>query len=140
MKKILVVGALIGFAMSTLPPAFAIKPLSDQFKKNYAGDDADEAFKALVDEAKCNVCHVKGEKQKEVRNPFGEALQAALKEDDFPLAEFKKDQAKYADRLKDLFKKVEEKESGDPEHKTFGKRMEAKLLPGGDKEGKGLAK
>lgn len=140
MKKILFVVACVGFSMSTANSAFAIKQLNDQFKKVYAGDKADEGFKALVAEAKCNVCHVDKENKKQVHNPFGEALRAALKEDEFPLPEFKKDQEKFADRLKDIFKKIEEKESGDAEHKTFGKRIEANLLPGGDKDGKGLGK
>ena len=140
MKKVLLFVAVAGCAISTVSPAFAIKQLNDQFKAIYAGDDADPAFKELVTEAKCNVCHVEKENKKKVRNPFGEALHEALEKDEFPLAEFKKDQEKFADRLKDILKKIEEKESGDPDHKTFGKRMEAKLLPGGDKDGKGLGK
>ena len=137
MKKFLTLVLIAGFAFGMSTPAMAIKQLNDKFKEFYAGDEADEKFKELVAEAKCNVCHVDKEK-KTVRNPFGENLHEVLEEDKFPLADFKKDPDKFADRLKDLFKKVEKLESGDPEHKTFGSRIEAKLLPGGDVKGKGL--
>ncbi len=138
MKKILFVLALFGFAVSTASPAFAIKQLNDQFKAVYAGEDADEGFKELVAEAKCNVCHVEKENKKKVRNPYGTALHEALEKDEFPLDEFKKDQEKYAERLKDIFKKLEAEKSGYEDEKlsTFGKRIEAKKLPGGNKEGK----
>lgn len=139
MKKYLIALTLVGFAFTMVPPqAMANKQFSDQFKKIYAGDDADEAFKELVAEAKCNVCHVDKEDKKKIRNPFGKALHELLEKDNFPTAEFKKEPEKFADRLKDLLKKVEEQEISDPEHKTFGARIEAKLLPGGDILGKGL--
>lgn len=140
MKKLLIVLTIAGLSFNLTSPALAIKQLNDQFKAIYAGDDADERFKELVSEAKCNVCHVDKEDKKKVRNPFGEALHEALEKDEFPLAEFKKEPEKFADRLKDIFKKVEEEKSGDEEHKTFGSRIEAKLLPGGDAKGMGLGK
>ena len=116
--------------------AYAIKPFQEQFLKIYAGEEASEEFKALVDEAKCNICHIVKEDKKKVRNVFGKALQQLLEKDEFPIAEFKKDQEKYAERLKELFKKTEGEKSGDDKHKTFGDRMKANLLPGGDKDGK----
>ena len=142
MKKFLAVAVVAGFAISLASPAFAIKQLQDQFRATYAGEKADEGFKALVTEAKCNVCHVEKEDKKKVRNPFGAALHEALEKDEFPLKDFKKDpkNEKLVERLNDLFKKVSEEKSGDEEHKTFADRMEAKLLPGGDKDGKGLGK
>jgi hypothetical protein len=138
MKRFLTVALIAGFAFGMTTPAWAIKQLNDKFKEFYAGDKGDEKFKELVAEAKCNVCHVEKENKKSVRNPYGEALHDVLEDDKFPLAEFKKDPDKFTDRLNALFKKVEEKESGDAEHKTFGNRIEANLLPGGDAQGKGL--
>ncbi len=138
MKKFLTVAMVAGLAMSLASPAFAIKQFNDAFKEIYAGDKADEAFKTLVTEAKCNVCHVDGGDKKKVRNPYGTALHEALEKDNFPVKDFKKEPEKFAERLKDIFKKVSEEKSGDEEHKTFAARMEAKLLPGGDKDGKGL--
>ena len=128
---------IASFALGSTTPAWAIKQFNDKFKEFYAGDKADEKFKELVAEAKCNVCHVAKEK-KTVRNPFGETFHEILEEDKFPVMDFKKDPDKFTDRLKELFKKAEKAESGDAEHKTFGSRMEAKLLPGGDVDGKGL--
>lgn len=135
MKKILIALAIASFAVSSATPAFAIKQLQDQFKANYAGDKADEGFKKLVAEAKCNVCHTKKEKSKKVRNAYGKALHEMLEKDEFPVKDFKKDPEKYAERLKDIFKKLESEESGDKEHKTFADRMKANLLPGGDVDG-----
>ena len=136
MKNFAIALAVVCCTMFVAAPAFAIKQLNDQFKKVYAGDKANEDFKALVSEAKCNVCHVAKENKKKVRNPYGKALHEALEEAEFPLADFKKDQDKYADQLKKIFEKVAEEESGDDEHKTFAARMKANLLPGGDKDGK----
>jgi len=132
-----VVCIAVGLSLTGLSSAaFAIKPFQEHFAKIYAGDDANEEFKALVDEAKCNVCHIAKEDKKKVRNVYGKALQELLEKDEFPIAEFKKDQEKYAERLKELFKKSEGEKSGDEKHKTFGDRMKANLLPGGDKDGK----
>lgn len=117
-------------------PAWAIKPFQDHFTKIYAGDDANEEFKALVNEAKCNICHVQKEDKKKVRNIYGKTLQEWLEKEEFPIADFKKDQEKYAEQLKKIFSALETEESGDQQHKTFGDRMKANLLPGGDKDGK----
>lgn len=135
MKNVVFGLAVAGFALMSASPAFAIKQLNDQFKAVYAGDDANEEFVELVKDGKCYVCHVKGEK-KTVRNTYGKALHEAIEKDEFPVKEFKADPEKYAERLKDIFKKIEEEKSGDEEHKTFADRMKANLLPGGDKEGK----
>lgn len=142
MKRFLVVAIVAGFAISLASPAFAIKQFQDQFRAIYAGEKADEAFVALVEEAKCNVCHVEKENKKKVRNPYGSALHEAIEKDEFPVGDFKKDpkNEKLVERLTDIFKKIAEEKSGDEEHKTFTARMEAKLLPGGDKDGKGLGK
>ncbi|MFO1066830.1 MAG: hypothetical protein U0892_23470 [Pirellulales bacterium] len=94
-------------------------------------------FKKLVtEEAKCNVCHIQGENKKK-RNPYGEAVHKAIEEAKFPVKDFGKEPAKYADQVKDLFKKVGEKKA-EKADKTFAERIKAGQLPGGDKEGKGL--
>jgi hypothetical protein len=136
MKKFLFAVAVAGFLLSTVTPAFAIKQFNDQFKTLYAGDKATEEFKKLVADAKCNVCHVAKENKKKVRNPYGAALHEAVEKDEFPVAEFKKDPEKFAERLTAIFKKIEEEKSGYEDHKTFSARMKANLLPGGNIEGK----
>lgn len=128
---------LVSFvAMGVAQPVWAIKPFQDRFKAVYADGKADKEFVALVEEAKCNICHVEKEDKKKVRNPYGKAVHDALEKDKFPIAEFKKDPTKYADRLNEILKKVEGEKSADEKNKTFGDRIKANLLPGGDKDGK----
>lgn len=136
MKKICFVLILAGFALSTVSPVFAFKQLKDAFAENYAGEDANAEFKKLVEEAKCNVCHVNKENKKKVRNPYGTAIHEALEKAEFPVKEFKKEPEKFADEIKKIFKSVEPGESGDEKHKTFADRMKANLLPGGNVDGK----
>ena len=139
MKNVAIAITILGLAVTSASPAFAIKQLNDQFKKVYAGDDANAEFKDLVTAAKCNVCHI-SKTSKKKRNVYGKALHEALevaeKAGEFDLKEFKKDQDKYAKKLKEIFGAVAKAESGDSEHKTFADRMKANLLPGGDKDGK----
>ena len=135
MRKLMCWCVMSTIAVVMVQPAWAIKPLQDQFRAVYADDKADKDFKKLVEEAKCNVCHIEGEK-KTMRNAYGQALHDLLEKDDFPMADFKKDPKKYADRVAELFKKAEGEKSNDETHKTFGDRIKAKLLPGGDKNGK----
>lgn len=136
MKKICFVLILAGFALSTVSPVFANKQIKEAFAENYAGEEANADFKKLVGEAKCYICHVKGEDKKKVRNQYGTALHEALEKAEFPVKEFKKEPKKFAAQIKEIFKSVEPRESGDEKHKTFADRMKANLLPGGNVEGK----
>ncbi len=136
MKKICSVLILAGFALSTVSPVFANKQIKEAFAENYVGESANADFKKLVEEAKCYTCHVKGEDKKKVHNPYGTAVHEAMEKAEFPVKEFKKDPKKFADQIKEIFKSVEPKESGDEQHKTFADRMKANLLPGGNVEGK----
>jgi hypothetical protein len=124
------------FAVSVASPALAVSKFKTQFGKVYAGDEANEEFKALVKKASCNVCHVKGEKKKEVRNPYGQALHKAIEEAEFPVKDFEKDPEKYEKQLVAIFEKVAQEKTGDEKFKTFADRMKANLLPGGNVEGK----
>ncbi|MCA9132126.1 MAG: hypothetical protein KDA45_03195 [Planctomycetales bacterium] len=136
MKKFLLVAIVAGFFAASATPVFAIKQFNDAFKKQYAGEKANEEFVKLVGEAKCNVCHVNKENKKKVRNPYGTALHDALEKDQFPVKDFKKDPEKFAERLQVLFQKLEGEKCGVEEGKTFADRMKANLLPGGNVEGK----
>ncbi|MCC6510394.1 MAG: hypothetical protein IT423_14930 [Pirellulaceae bacterium] len=141
MKKSFVMLVVVGLVSSLSMPAFAIKQLNDKFVEIYASADSKDAsdeFKTLVKDAKCNVCHIQGENKKK-RNPFGESLHKAIEEAKFDVKAFGKEPAKYADEVKAMFKKVTEQKAGATD-KTFAARMKAGELPGGDKEGKGLAK
>lgn len=136
MKKFCFALIVASFALSTASPAFAFKQLKEAFEAQYAGEGANAEFKALVDEAKCNVCHVNKENKKKVRNPYGTALHEALEKAEFPLKEFKKEPEKFAEQVKKIFESVEGLESGDEQHKAFADRMKANLLPGGNVDGK----
>ena len=136
MKNFLMVALVLAISTSAASPAFAIKQLADQFKKLYLTDKATPEFKAVIEDAKCNVCHVEKENKKKVRNYYGNAVHEALEKDKFPLAELKKSPEKLAERLNDIFKKLEEEKSGDAEKRTYSARMKANLSPGGDKDGK----
>lgn len=139
MKKTFAMLVMLGLVSGLSMPAFAIKQLNDKFVEIYAGTDSKDAsdeFKALVKEAKCNVCHIQGENKKK-RNPYGAAMHEALEEAKIPVKDFGKHPEKYSDQVKEIFKKVAEKKAGSTD-KTFAERIKAGQLPGGDKEGKGL--
>ncbi|HBE66639.1 MAG TPA: hypothetical protein DDW52_00690 [Planctomycetaceae bacterium] len=135
LKKVACGAVAMIIVANTVAPAMAVSKLKKAFATKYAPDDADEDFKGLVKKAGCYACHVKGEKKK-VRNDYGKALEKAFEKNEFPLKDWEKDQEKYADKLEEIFKKVEGEKSGFEKHKTFGDRIKANLLPGGDVEGK----
>lgn len=135
LKKVVCSTVAMVIVANTVAPVLAVSKLKKAFATKYAGDEADDDFKKLVKKAGCYACHVKGEK-KDVRNDYGKALAKAFEKNEFPLKDWEKDQEKYADKLEEIFKKVEGEKSGFEDHKTFGDRIKANLLPGGDVEGK----
>ncbi len=116
-----------------VPPAFAIKQFGDQFKETYTKDNQNKDFVKLVEEAKCNVCHIEGENKKK-RNEYGDAVSELLKKKDFPPDRFKKEPEKCKEEIEAAFKKVEEMKAKD--EKTFGAKIKEGKLPGGDVKGK----
>ena len=134
MKMLFFVCAIVLMTTVSLRPAFATKEFGEHFKKFYVDDSKNEEFKKLVAEAKCNVCHIDGENKKK-HNPFGETLKAGglLKK---TYAEMiKKEPDKARKEIEEILKKSEEKKAPGKD-KTFGERIEAGLLPGGDAKGK----
>lgn len=137
MKKSIVVLVMVGLLGSMSLPAFAIKPLNDKMLEIYKdSEDVPAAGKEALKDAKCMVCHLPGPDKKK-RNAYGIALAKELKESKFDLKAFKDEPNKYTDKLKEIFKKVGEEKAGKTD-KTFAARMKEGMLPGGDKEGKGL--
>ena len=116
-----------------VPPAFAIKQFGDQFKETYTKDNQNKEFVKLVEEAKCNVCHIEGENKKK-RNEYGNAVSELLKKKDFPPDRFKKEPEKCKEEIEAAFKKVEEMKAKD--EVTFGAKIKDGKLPGGDVKGK----
>ncbi len=134
MKRLFFVCAIALMATVSSRTAFATKEFGEHFGKYYVADSKSEDFKKLVAEAKCNVCHIEGENKKK-HNPYGETLKAAglLKK---TFAEMiKKEPDKARKEIEEILKKTEEKKASGKD-KTFGERIKAGLLPGGDAKGK----
>ncbi len=135
MKKLLIYAAVGLTAGLVSPSAFAIKEFSETWTKVYVDTSDKEDFIKLASEAKCNVCHIDGENKKK-HNPYGEALEdAGLLKKTFPAKRFKEEPDKVRKEVEEIFKKVKDKKA-EGQDKTFGERMEAGLLPGGDVKGK----
>jgi hypothetical protein len=128
MKKLLslmAVAIALGFVSSDR--AEAIPLFSMKFQEKYAGDGANPEFAKLVKEtAKCNVCHVMGEK-KEVRNAYGESLHKAGLEKAFK-DKIKEDEAGTTKIIMETFQKVEAEKSA--AGATYGELIKSGKLPG----------
>lgn len=96
-------------------PAFAVKQFYDEFKEVYVNEGGLDA--SMVAKAKCNICHVKGEKKK-VKNDYGKLL------DD--LLDRKKD-AKNPEKIREALEQVAAMKS--PSGKTWGEMIKEGKLP-----------
>jgi len=98
------------------------------YKKVLDAESKDKKIAPVVEELKCNFCHVKGE-AKEVRNTYGAALvKAGVTEEKY--ADLKADKEKLAASVKAAMKKAAEEKSATGE--PFGKLIEAGKAPGTD--------
>ncbi|XZE33956.1 3-keto-disaccharide hydrolase [Pirellulaceae bacterium SH501] len=134
MRKLIVGCALVLGAAFSPQPAFAIKEFGEAFGKKYVEASKNEDFKKLAAEAKCNVCHIDGENKKK-RNPYGEALHDAGFDKDTLKPLLKSDPEKAKKEMEAMFAKVEELKAKGSD-KTFGAKINAGELPGGDVKGK----
>ncbi|QDV67301.1 hypothetical protein Poly24_09940 [Rosistilla carotiformis] len=130
---------LLTIAMTvTASQAMAIGELKKEWSTKYAGDDSGD-FKTVARKAGCNVCHVKGVKDKksaEGRNEYGTAMAAFLKGKDIKIddlkAQYKDDSTKDAavKTMMSMFETVNAEKSKDGE--TFGAKISAGKLPATD--------
>lgn len=135
MKKFVIYAAVGLTAAVASPNAFAIKEFGETWAKVYVEKSENEGFKKLAAEAKCNVCHIDGENKKK-HNPYGDALEhEGLLKKAFPPKRFKEQPEEVLKEIEAIFKKIEEKKA-EGQDKTYGERMKAGLLPGGDAKGK----
>ncbi|MCH2131309.1 MAG: hypothetical protein MK179_19370 [Pirellulaceae bacterium] len=117
-------------------PVLAIPPLVDEFKAKYVAaepaTDTEKAFAEAANAAKCNICHVDGEK-KSVRNRFGEAL-AELIDKDKIKAGLQNDADAAKKELSEVFDKIAAmKFAADQENSpTFAQVIALGKLPGSD--------
>lgn len=102
-------------------PASAYTEFRKEFIAKYVKKDSsdakDKAFAEACDKAKCNICH-EG-KTKKSRNPYGQALDKLLSEDD------KEDAAK----IKQSLEKVAAMKAKKDAKATFGELLKAGKLP-----------
>ena len=96
------------------------------YKKVLDSQAKDTKLAPVVEELKCNFCHVK-DKEKKVRNTYGQALmKCGLTEEKF--SELKADKEKLAEHVKAAMKKADaEKAAGG---QTFGDLIKAGKAPG----------
>lgn len=135
MKKFLVCALVVGISSSfSSRPAFATKPYGEAWTAFYVTDSKNAEFKKLAEEAKCNACHVDKEDKKKVRNPYGVEAQKLINKTTFPVAKFKSEPDKVKAEIEAAFKKLEEVKAKDGQ--TFGEKIKAGKLPGGDVSGK----
>ena len=96
------------------------------YKKVLDTVSKDTKVASVVEELKCNVCHVDKE-EKKVRNDYGQALiKCGLTEEKYK--ELKADKEKLADFVKEIMKKVEAEKSASGA--TFGELIKAGKAPG----------
>lgn len=134
MRKYLAALVMAAVAVGSMnPSAFAIKEFNDAWSELYTKSDENPELKKRAAEAKCNVCHIQGENKKK-HNPYGDEVHKLLEKKNFPKERFKKEPEKVKEEIEAAYKKIEEIKAKDG--KTYGEKMKAGELPGGDKDGK----
>jgi len=96
------------------------------YKKVSDAASKDTKIAPVVEELKCNLCHVDKE-EKKVRNDYGQALvKCGLSEEKYK--ELKEDKEKLAAYIKEVIKKAEAEKSASGA--TFGELIKAGKAPG----------
>ncbi|MCA9102000.1 MAG: hypothetical protein KDA63_12645 [Planctomycetales bacterium] len=142
MKQLFTVTCVaLGVLVLSISTASAMPKFSKAFEEKYVKNSDSDSLKAEFRKAKCNTCHVKGEK-KDVNNDYGKVLAEFIPGDAAARLKAANDTGADADEsaalkaaeedkiLKELdeaFKKAEEEKS--PTGETFGERIKAGKLP-----------
>jgi hypothetical protein len=131
MKKFVVLILLAVFLVGIQGvAAWAIPAFRSEFENYYKckepETDAQKALAEKVAVAKCNVCHVDGEK-KDVNNAYGGELGKLLDKANFSAARRKAEPEKVQQEIQEALKKVEAEEA--PCGKTYGELIKAGELP-----------
>lgn len=117
---LLLVGA---FVVGLLAQSALARP---DYKKVLDSQAKGTKIAPVVEELKCNFCHVK-EKEKKVRNTYGQAL-AKIGLSEAKFTELKADKEKLAECVKAVMKKAEAEKSASGA--TFGDLIKAGKAPG----------
>ena len=118
--------ALGCFICMNVPEASALPEFKKAFEKKYTDKEKNKEYATMVKKAGCNVCHIKGQKDKSPQNAYGKELNKLIEGD---AADRKKaagdDAAKKAEvkatlhkELDEAFKKTESIKLPETEH-TF---------------------
>jgi len=122
---------LVVFVISTTATtALAIPAFRTEFEVYYKvkepGTDAEKALAEKAAVAKCNICHVDGEK-KSVNNAYGEKLADLLDKANFSSTRRKEEPEKVQAEIRAALDKVAAMKSATDE--TYGERIEKGELP-----------
>jgi hypothetical protein len=115
----------LAVVLAAASAAQARPPFFEKFKDLYAGPESPQGFADKVAQTKCNVCHIP-DKNKKMKNSYGEALQKAGLNKDLAKGLTNKD-AQAIKAAEDAFKKVEAQKS--PDGPTYGDLFKAGKLP-----------
>jgi hypothetical protein len=121
---------MIGCLMLLMAPAYGTQEFSKQWKEKFAGEGTNEEFANAVKSAGCNVCHVKDQDKKKVRNEYGQAINKYLKAKDFPKDYLKDKPEEAKKKIVEGFEKAGDAESKDG--KKFSEKIKAGQLPASD--------
>ena len=130
---LLLVTALVCLSVPT-QQAHAIREFKKAFEQHYFdGDEHSDEVRKMFRKAKCNLCHVQGEK-KEVNNEYGEALDELIEGNAEDRLKAAKEAGTRDDELKQVLAEfvaaVESVESlPSPSGGTFGDRIREGKLP-----------
>jgi hypothetical protein len=124
------------FACVRVPQASALPEFKKAFEAKYVDKEKNKEFAAVVKKAGCNVCHVKGQKDKSPQNAYGKELNKLVPGD---AADRKKEagddaakkeavKAELLQEIEEAFKQVESMKLPDTEQ-TYIERIKEGLLP-----------
>jgi hypothetical protein len=141
MRKAVALALVVVYVASNLlvSPASALPQFKKAFEEKYVANSGSDEFKEAFKTAGCNVCHVKGAKDKKSRNAYGLALSkiigghAKAEWDTAKAGGEDAGKAKMDEILKkldDAFTKVEGQKSASG--KTYGDLIKAGKLPAGN--------
>ena len=141
MRKAVALALVAAYVAANLlvSPASALPQFKKAFEDKYVANSTSDDFKAAEKAAGCNVCHVKGAKDKKSRNAYGMALSKIVgghAKADLDAAKAGGDDAQKAKmteilkKLDEAFTKVEGQKSASGE--TYGDLIKAGKLPAGN--------
>jgi len=130
MKYVIILVALfVAMVPCATQPAHALPAFKQAFEDRYTKDSTNEDFKDAVKKTGCNICHVKGEKDKEVRNAYGDLLAKLIEGE--AKDRIKTEKEKVLKEFEEAMTKAE-KEKG-PDDVPYGELFKSGKLPPSEK-------